>query len=112
MAEARRLQVQICYAAPGLQVLKDTLVAPGCTIQQAIIDSGLLREQPDIDLSVCKVGLYGKAKPLDTVLRERDRIEIYRALLADPMESRRRRVAHKDKEKGASAADPSSPAQD
>lgn len=96
MAEPARLQVQICYAAPGLQVLKDIEVDDGCTIQQAIIDSGLLREQPAIDLSVCKVGVFGKLKALETPLRGRDRVEIYRPLVADPKDSRRRRVARKD----------------
>ncbi|TWC65700.1 RnfH family protein [Herbaspirillum sp. SJZ099] len=95
MAEPARLQVQICYAAPGLQVLKDVEVEQGCTIQQAIMDSGLLREQPAIDLTVCRVGIFGKLKALDTPLRARDRIEIYRPLIADPKDSRRRRVAHK-----------------
>jgi putative ubiquitin-RnfH superfamily antitoxin RatB of RatAB toxin-antitoxin module len=97
MAEPARLQVQICYAAPGLQVLKECEVEEGCTIGQAIMDSGLLREQPAIDLSVCRVGVFGKLKELDTPLRQRDRIEIYRPLIADPMESRRRRVAHKER---------------
>ncbi|MBO9535669.1 RnfH family protein [Herbaspirillum sp.] len=97
MAEPARLQVQICYAAPGLQVLKDIEVQEGCTIQQAIMGSGLLREHPAIDLTACRVGIYGKVKELDTPLRARDRIEIYRPLIADPKDSRRRRVAHKEK---------------
>ncbi|MEN2671905.1 RnfH family protein [Herbaspirillum huttiense] len=96
MAEEAFLQVQLCYAAPGLQILRDLQVAPGSTIQQAILDSGLLREQPAIDLSVCKVGIFGKIKTLDTVLRTRDRIEIYRPLIADPKQSRRRRAAHRE----------------
>ncbi|WP_050466868.1 RnfH family protein [Herbaspirillum chlorophenolicum] len=95
MADPVRLQVQICYAAPGLQVLKDVEVDEGCTIQQAIMDSGLLREQPAIDLTVCRVGIFGKVKALDTPLRAQDRIEIYRPLIADPKDSRHRRVAHK-----------------
>lgn len=96
MADDAFLQVQLCYAAPGLQILQDLQVAPGSTIQQAILDSGLLREQPAIDLSVCKVGIFGKIKSLDTVLRARDRIEIYRPLIADPKQSRRRRAAHRE----------------
>ena len=98
MAEAGPLQVQLCYAAPGLQILRDLEVAPGCTIQQAILDSGVLREQPAIDLSTCKVGIFGKVKALDTPLREHDRIEIYRPLIADPKQSRRRRAAHRERE--------------
>ena len=54
--------------------------------------SGLLGEIPDIDLATHPVGLYGKKRPLDTVLREHDRIEIYRPLLADPKDSRRKRA--------------------
>lgn len=96
MADDAFLQVQLCYAAPGLQIQQDLQVAPGSTIQQAILDSGLLREQPAIDLSVCKVGIFGKIKSLDTVLRARDRIEIYRPLIADPKQSRRRRAAHRE----------------
>lgn len=96
MAEMSFLQVQVCYAAPQLQILKDLQVPPGSTIQDAILASGLAREQPAIDLSVCKVGIFGKQKPLDTVLRAHDRIEIYRPLIADPKQSRRRRAAHKE----------------
>jgi len=97
MVESGRLQVQLCYAAPGLQVLRDLDVEAGCTILQAIMASGLLREQPEIDLTVCRVGIHGKLKTPDTVLRAQDRIEIYRPLIAGPMESRRRRAAYKDK---------------
>lgn len=85
------LNVQLCYAAPLREVLRDLCVAPGTTIEQAIIQSGLLQDIPGIDLATQPVGIFGKKRPLDTVLRERDRIEIYRPLLADPKESRRRR---------------------
>ncbi|WP_443114456.1 RnfH family protein [Herbaspirillum seropedicae] len=96
MADVSVLQVQLCYAAPGLQILRDLEVEPGCTIQQAILDSGLLRQHPAIDLSACKVGIFGKVKPLETPLRQHDRIEIYRPLIADPKQSRRRRALGKE----------------
>ncbi|WP_420871035.1 RnfH family protein [Herbaspirillum rubrisubalbicans] len=54
----------------------------------------------DIDLSVCKVGIFGKVKTLETPVRERDRIEIYRPLIADPKQSRRRRAAHQERVDG------------
>lgn len=98
MADSGGLQVQICYAAPGLQVLRDIHVAEGTTIQQAIVGSGFLREQPAVDLSVCRVGIFGKLKTLDTILRDHDRIEIYRPLIADPKDSRRRRVEKENKQ--------------
>ena len=86
------LAVQVCYATAGRQWLQALNVAPGTTLHQAIVASGILSENPEIDLSVCTVGLFGKLKPLDTVLRAQDRVEIYRPLTADPMESRRRRA--------------------
>lgn len=95
MAETGQLQVEICYATPDLQIRKPVRVDVGATVQQAIMQSGLLRECTAIDLTVCRVGIYGKLKTLDTVLREQDRIEIYRPLIADPMDSRRRRVQKK-----------------
>jgi putative ubiquitin-RnfH superfamily antitoxin RatB of RatAB toxin-antitoxin module len=52
-------------------------------------------EELGIDLANCPVGIYAKKKPLDTVLRENDRIEIYRPLVADPKDSRRRRAIKK-----------------
>jgi putative ubiquitin-RnfH superfamily antitoxin RatB of RatAB toxin-antitoxin module len=89
------INIQICYARADRQFLLTRTVAAGSTIQQAIQDSDLIRQAPEIDISVWRVGIYGKLKTLDTILREHDRIEIYRPLIADPKDSRRRR-AHKD----------------
>ena len=88
---AELLTVQVCYAAPLREVLRPLEVAPGTTIEQAIVQSGLLQDVPGIDLATQPVGIYGKKKPLDTVLREHDRIEIYRPLIADPKTSKRKR---------------------
>jgi putative ubiquitin-RnfH superfamily antitoxin RatB of RatAB toxin-antitoxin module len=71
-------------------------VEQGTTIGQAIEASGVLEQYPEINLVTQPVGIYAKKKTLDTVLRERDRIEIYRPLVADPKDSRRRRAAKKD----------------
>jgi len=95
MAETAQLQVEICYATPDLQIRKPVRVDAGATVQQAIMQSGVMRECTAIDLTVCRVGIYGKLKTLDTVLRDQDRIEIYRPLIADPMDTRRRRVKKK-----------------
>lgn len=89
---ANLLHVQVCYATPLREVLRDLTVEEGTTIEQAIVQSGILNDIPGIDLGVQPVGLYGKKRALDTVLRERDRIEIYRPLVADPKEARRRRA--------------------
>ena len=90
---AESIHVQVCYATPREQVLRELQVALGSTLQQAIVLSGMLREFPEIDLAVSRVGIFGKLKKLDTRLRDQDRIEIYRPLIAEPKEARRRRVA-------------------
>jgi uncharacterized protein len=92
---ANLLHVQVCYATDVHEVMRDLLVEEGATIEQAIAQSGVLKDIPEIDLTLQPVGLFGKKRPLDTVLRERDRIEIYRPLVADPKESRRRRADKK-----------------
>jgi uncharacterized protein len=86
------IRVQVCYARPDRQFLLELNVPDGTTLQAAVERSGLLGQASEIDLDKCKVGIHGKAKPLDTVLRENDRVEIYRPLIADPKESRRRRA--------------------
>lgn len=97
MAEANTpcIQVQVCHALPDSSFLRALTVPAGTTIGQAVEQSGLLQEIPGIDLAVNVVGIYGKKKPLDTVLREHDRIEVYRSLQADPKEARRRRASGK-----------------
>lgn len=96
---ADMVHVQLCYAAPMREYFRELAVAPGTTIEQAIMQSGVLQDIPGIDLTVQPVGIFGKKRSLDTVLRERDRVEIYRPLIADPKDSRRRRS-----EKRAAAA--------
>jgi putative ubiquitin-RnfH superfamily antitoxin RatB of RatAB toxin-antitoxin module len=86
------LQVQVCYATPERQILLDITVPAGSTLHHAINASGILQQASEIDVSVCRVGIYGKLKSLDTELHNHDRVEIYRPLIADPMESRRRRA--------------------
>lgn len=98
MANADTLHIQLCYALPDNAVLLELDIKQGSTLEEAIYQSGLLSQYPDIDLSTNKVGVYGKLKPLDTKARDGDRIEIYRPLRADPMESRRR-AQHKTRSK-------------
>ncbi len=95
MEKTEQIHVQVCYAQPDIQLLRDLDVIVGTTLHQAITQSGVLQEIPEIDLSVQKTGIYGKLKPLETVLREHDRVEIYRPLIADPKESRRQRADKK-----------------
>ncbi|QOL48467.1 RnfH family protein [Massilia litorea] len=93
---AGTLAVVVCYATPQQEFLRPLDVAPGTTIGQAIEASGVLAAFPDINLVTQPVGIFAKKKTLDTVLRAHDRIEIYRPLVADPKDSRRKRAAKKE----------------
>jgi putative ubiquitin-RnfH superfamily antitoxin RatB of RatAB toxin-antitoxin module len=92
---AEQLHIHVCYAVPGEVFLRVLSVDQGTTIAQAIEQSGVLAAFPSIDLALQPVGIYGKKRALDTLVREHDRIEIYRPLVADPKESRRRRAEKK-----------------
>jgi putative ubiquitin-RnfH superfamily antitoxin RatB of RatAB toxin-antitoxin module len=104
MAEAAELQVFVTYAKPQQEFIHELRVAPGTTVGQAIEQSGVLASFPDINLVTQPVGLYGRKTSLETVLRDRDRVEIYRPLVADPKDSRRRRAAKKQSGQPAPAA--------
>jgi putative ubiquitin-RnfH superfamily antitoxin RatB of RatAB toxin-antitoxin module len=95
MAEGTALQVYVTYALPQTEFIRPLRVAPGTTVGQAIEQSGVLATYPDINLVTQPVGIYGKKKTLETALRDRDRVEIYRPLVADPKDSRRKRAAKK-----------------
>lgn len=89
------MKIAIAYAVPGRQVLMSHDVPEGTTIQAAIESSGILEQLPQVDLQKNKVGIYGKAKPLDTVLAAGDRIEIYFPVTVDPKSLPKRKPAEK-----------------
>ena len=91
----RQVEVQVCYALPDTAFLHTLSLPAGSTLQQALEQSGVLQRHPEIDLAVNLVGIHGKKKTLDTVLRTQDRVEVYRPLQADPKEARRRRAGGK-----------------
>lgn len=90
---ANKILVEVAYAEPDTQVIIPLMVDEGCTIEQAIKLSGVLERFPSIDLTVNKVGIFSKLSKLDKTLREKDRVEIYRKLIADPKEVRKKRAA-------------------
>jgi putative ubiquitin-RnfH superfamily antitoxin RatB of RatAB toxin-antitoxin module len=83
------LSIEVCYALPNEQVLIPVELLEGATVQQALDASGILKRYPQIDLEKQKVGVFGKLKPLDTVLADHDRVEIYRPLIVDPKAARK-----------------------
>lgn len=86
------IAVEVVYALSHSQTLRALTLPAGSTVAQAIDASGILRLVPEIDLRQNRVGIYGKLAKPDTILRDRDRVEIYRPLLIDPKEARRRRA--------------------
>ena len=84
------MKVEVAYALPEEQYLFEVEVLEGTTAEQAILASPLLKAQPNLNLS--KVGIFGRPVDISTVLREGDRVEVYRPLKADPRERRRKQV--------------------
>jgi len=90
---SQELTIEVAYALPDKQVIIPIKAREGVTAEQAILASGVLQQFPDIDLKINKIGVFGKVAKLDAQLRDKDRVEIYRALIADPKEVRRKRAA-------------------
>ncbi len=89
----KSIPIEVAYALPAQQLILKLQVEEGATAEQAILASGLLQKFPEIDLTQNKIGIFGKLVKSDTVLREKDRVEIYRPLIADPKEVRKQRAA-------------------
>lgn len=87
-----RLRIEVAYALREQQDLLVLEVEEGTTVKQAIERSGILRRFPEIDLIRVPVGIFGRPTRLDARLREGDRIEIYRPLIADAKQARHARA--------------------
>ena len=103
---AEMLNVEVCYALNDKQEVVRVRLAAGASLQQALEASGLLGKYPEIDLKKNKFGIWNKLSKVDAVLRDKDRVEIYRPLIADPKEVRKQRAAEgKVMKKGAGDTD-------
>ena len=92
------LRVEVAYATPDKQTIVRLEVPQGCTVAQAIERSAIREQFPDMQLDADAVGIFSRKVSLDHELREGDRVEIYRPLIADPKESRRERAARPGKQ--------------
>lgn len=86
------IHVEVVYALPHEQKVFELAVSENLTVQEIIEQSGVLTTYSEIDLNVNKVGVFSRNIKLDATVRDKDRIEIYRPLLADPKEIRRKRA--------------------
>lgn len=90
---ADKIQVEVVYARAERQEVARIKLEDGATLQQAIEASGFLVKFPEIDLTKNKLGIYSKLAKADALVRNHDRVEIYRPLIADPKEVRKQRAA-------------------
>ncbi|MDH3715250.1 MAG: RnfH family protein [Gammaproteobacteria bacterium] len=89
------LRVEVVYALRERQTLLAVQVPPGTTAISAVRRSGILQQFPEIETRALELGVFGNAVAHDYTVHEGDRVEIYRPLLVDPMEQRRRRAAER-----------------
>lgn len=108
MADFDLITVEVAYALPHQQKIIALLVEPGTTALQAVLRSGIASYFPDIDMDNLKLGIFGQSlggKGLNSaashVLHQGDRVEIYRPLISDPKDARRKRA-----EKNAGLVEP------
>lgn len=87
------IHVEVVYALPQEQVLFSVRVPQGASVAEVVRVSGVLAKYPELGRGNIKLGIYGKLSQPEAIVRDHDRIEIYRPLLADPKEVRRRRAA-------------------
>ena len=96
---AEKISIEVAFALPEKQTLLAVEIDANISIEQAIRDSGILDIHPEINLDENKVGIWSRMVKLKDIVKAGDRIEIYRPLIADPKEVRKRR-AEKAKEEG------------
>ena len=97
MSAEQTWRVEVAYATPVRQEVLEVSVRPGATVEQVIRASGMLARFPEIDLTLQRVGIFGETARLQDAVRDGDRVEIYRPLVADPKEARRKRALRRGK---------------
>jgi len=99
---AELISIEVVYPLAHKQEIFVVSLPEGASVRQAIEVSGVLQKYPEIDLTKNKLGVFAKLAKPDSPLRDRDRVEIYRPLIADPKEVRKQRAAEgKVMKKGA-----------
>lgn len=88
----KMIQVEVAYARPDIQRIISLEVEEGSTVETAILRSGILEAFPEIDLTRLSVGIFSKPRLLSDQVFQGDRVEIYRPLMMDPKEARRRKA--------------------
>lgn len=100
------IRVEVAYALPHEQKIIALQVEEDCSAYDAVIRSGIVEAYPEIDPETIPMGIFGKSirDPKGTVLKEGQRVELYRPLIADPKEARAKRAAKMKAQKEAEEA--------
>lgn len=91
------IQIDVAYATPDKQLVIPLKVRAGTSLYDAVLQSGIAARFPGLDIESATLGVFGKAErsPRERILIEGERAEIYRPLIADPKEVRKKRAAAK-----------------
>ena len=89
---AEQITVEVAFAGPGSQVVRQVTVPVGSSVMQAIEASGIAQTVPGLVIDPARLGIFSRKVTPDQVVGEGDRVEIYRPLTLDPKEARRRRA--------------------
>lgn len=98
-----KINVEVAYALPKKQLIVPVLVEAGCSVYDAVQQSGIDKQFEGLDVANAKLGIFGKAvtNPRAQQIREGERVEIYRPLIADPKVVRKERAARVKAEKAS-----------
>jgi uncharacterized protein len=91
----KHIVVTVVYALRERATEIELQLPEGATVAQALARSGLAALHPEADIAQCPVGIFGNAAARHAIVADGDRIEVYRPLLADPKELRRRRATQR-----------------
>ena len=91
------IEVTVVLALPDRATEIAVLLPAGATLDDALEASGLAKRHPDVDMARVRVGIFGKLSNRKAVLADGDRVEVYRALVADPKERRLNQAAARKK---------------
>jgi uncharacterized protein len=86
------ISVTVVYALPELATEIEVRLPAGSTVAETLDRSGIAARHPEANLQQCPVGIFGKRVDRQSLVTDGDRVELYRPLIADPKEARRKRA--------------------
>jgi putative ubiquitin-RnfH superfamily antitoxin RatB of RatAB toxin-antitoxin module len=86
------ITVEVVCATSARQLLRRVQLPAGSSVIQAVEQSGILQEMPDVPFDSSRLGIFSRRVAADDLLQDGDRVEIYRPLTSDPKDARRRRA--------------------